>query len=62
MKYRRRMTWAEGVKRATVEPKSKHVVDEVEAQMRREGVSETRIAEILDQVNVLPPEDEALLH
>ncbi len=55
------MTWAEAVKRATVEPKSQHVVDEVEAQMRREGVPETRIAELLLHVNVLPPEDEAFL-
>ncbi len=62
MKYRRRMTWAEGVKRATVEPKSQQVVDEVRRQLESEGLSETRIAAILEHVNVLPDENELLLH
>ncbi len=62
IKSRRKMTWAEAVKRATIEPKSQQVVDEVRRQLESEGLSGKIIEDILQNVMVLPDENEVLLH
>ncbi len=62
MKYRRRMSWAEAVKRATVEPKSQQVVNEVAEQLKSEGVPETTIEEFLQNVRILPEDKEEFLN
>ncbi len=62
MKSRRKMTWAQAVKRATVEPKSQQIVNEVVAQLKSEGVSETTIEEFLQNVRILPEEDNLFLN
>ncbi len=55
-------TIAQRTKRATVEPKSAEVVERVRKEMRAEGLSERVIEMALERVEVLPEEDEELLH